>query len=446
MPVTGVFAAGNIWQIQSSLFEASRCIEINDRLATRSGKIKRSPLAPAQIPSAPLVGGVKFASIGAGLRYRGRDDLGLIAFDRPANVAAVFTTSTTAGHPVAWCKKMLPRGKARAVIVNAGNANVFRGAEGDQAVLAEATAVAKSLNCRPGDVFVASTGVIGERLPVEDLCAAVPDLAGGLQPKGIEAFAGAIMTTDTFPKWASVEIEIDGRKVAIAGAAKGSGMIAPNMATMLAFVVTDAVVETDTLQKLLAAANERTFNCITVDSDTSTSDTLLIAATGTAGHEPISDENDSRAAAFSAALERVLRDLALLVVRDGEGARKLITVNCNGAVDDKSAKQIAFAVANSPLVKTAIAGADANWGRIVMAIGKSGEPIEQSVLSIKFGGHYVAKFGGAVADLDEAPVAEHLRGREVNVDIIVGNGSGKAKVWTCDLTHTYIDINADYRS
>jgi len=382
----------------------------------------------------------------AGLRYRGRDDLGLIAFDRPADVAGVFTKSTTAGHPVVWCRQILANRKCSAVIVNAGNANVFRGVEGDLAVHAEARSVAQSLSCETTEVFVASTGVIGERLPVEMLCAAIPDLVAGLRRSGIEAFAQAIMTTDTFAKWACAELEIDGHHVAIAGAAKGSGMIAPDMATMLAFVVTDAAIEARLLQQLLSAANERTFNCITVDSDTSTSDTLLIAATGSAGHATISSQHDSRTAIFAEALERVLRDLALMVVRDGEGAEKLITVHCDGAKDDPSAKRIAMSVANSPLVKTAIAGADSNWGRIVMAIGKSGEAIESSAISIAFGGHPVAQDGGAIADLDETPVAEHLSGNDIQINLTVGRGAGRATVWTCDLTHAYIDINADYRS
>lgn len=323
---------------------------------------------------------------------------------------------------------------------------MFRGAEGDAAVRAEANAVAQSLGCRPDEVFVASTGVIGERLPIEPLCDAVPKLVAALQPTGITAFASAIMTTDTFAKWACSQVEIDGRTVGIVGVAKGSGMIAPNMATMLAFVVTDAAIDARILQGLLTTANERTFNCITVDSDTSTSDTLLLAATGQSGGSPITSEGDPRAKVFSDALEDVLRDLSMLVVRDGEGAQKIITVSCTGATNDNSAKRIALSVANSPLVKTAIAGCDANWGRVVMAIGKSGEPIEQSAISIKFGGNEVARNGGAVADLDEEPIAAHLNGSDVLIELNVGHGSGRATVWTCDLTHGYIDINADYRS
>ena len=406
----------------------------------------RSPLAPDAFPALPPVKGARFAALGAGLRYQGRDDLALIEVPDGSTVAAVFTRSTTAGHPVLWCREILARGRARAVIVNAGNANVFRGAEGDAAVRAEAEAVAAALGCAPREVFVASTGVIGARLPVEKIVAGVDALVARLRPEGIEAAARAIMTTDTFPKGAGATAEIMGVPVTLAGIAKGSGMIAPDMATMLAFVVTDAALPAEVLQPLLAEATDATFNATTVDSDTSTSDTLLLLATGAAGNPPVNDPTALELAEFRAALGRVLRDLAHQVVRDGEGAEKFIAVTVEGASDDASARRVGLAIANSPLVKTAIAGGDANWGRVVMAVGKSGEPVEMARLGVAFGGHAVARDGAAVPDLDEAPVAAHLAGREIDIRVVVGTGAGNATVWTCDLTHGYIEINADYRS
>jgi glutamate N-acetyltransferase/amino-acid N-acetyltransferase len=406
----------------------------------------RSPLAPAAFPALPVVAGARFSSLAAGLRYRDRDDLCLIEVAPGSTVAGVFTRSTTAGHPVLWCRAILAAGRARAVIVNAGNANVFRGVEGDAAVRAEAEAVAAALDCAANEVFVASTGVIGQRLPVEKLAAHVPDLVAGLRPDGIASAAQAIMTTDTFPKGATATCSIDGKTVTIAGIAKGSGMIAPDMATMLAFVVTDAALPASVLQPLLAEATDASFNAITVDSDTSTSDTLLLLATGAAGHAPVEAVGDTRLAGFREALRAVLMDLAHQVVRDGEGAQKFIAVTVEGAVDAASARRIGLAIANSPLVKTAIAGGDANWGRVIMAVGKSGEPVEMARLGVAFGGHDVARDGAAVPDLDETPVAAHLAGSEIAIRVVVGTGPGNATVWTCDLTHGYIEINADYRS
>jgi glutamate N-acetyltransferase/amino-acid N-acetyltransferase len=401
----------------------------------------RSPLAPERFPEVPPVAGVRYATAEAGIRYRGRPDLLLIELAPGTTAAGVLTRSTTAGHPVVWDRAILANGRARAVIVNAGNANVFRGAEGDAAVRAEVLAVALALGCAPEEVFVASTGVIGERLPVERIVARVDDLAARLDPDELEAAARAIMTTDTFPKAATATAEIGGVPVRIAGIAKGSGMIAPDMATMLAFVVTDAAVPAPALQRLLAEAADASFNAITVDSDTSTSDTLLLLATGQAGNQ------EGRSLdGFAAALLAVLTDLAHQVVRDGEGAQKFVAVTVRGAVDAASARRIGRAVANSPLVKTAIAGGDANWGRVIMAVGKSAEPVEMARLGVAFGGHEVARDGAAVPDLDEAPVAAHLAGREIRVEVVVGDGAGTATVWTCDLTHGYIDINADYRS
>lgn len=407
---------------------------------------QRSPLAPERFPDIPPVAGVRYATLEAGIRYRGRPDLTLIELAPGTAAAGVFTRSSTAGHPVLWGRAILPGGRACAVIVNAGNANVLRGAEGDAAVRAEAEAVARALDGRPEEVFVASTGVIGERLPVERITGRVDELAAGLDAGGIEAAARAIMTTDTFPKGAVATAEIHGVPVTVAGIAKGSGMIAPDMATMLAFLVTDAALPAPVLQALLTAGVDASFNAITVDSDTSTSDTLLLFATGKAGHAPVHDDADPALAGFRAALLTVLIDLAHQVVRDGEGAQKFVAVTVRGARDSASARRIGLAIANSPLVKTAIAGGDANWGRVVMAVGKSGEPIETARLGVAFGGHEVARDGAAVPDLDEAPVQAHLAGREVALEVVVGGGPGSATVWTCDLTHGYIDINADYRS
>ncbi len=406
----------------------------------------RSPLAPDRFPPLPPVAGARFAALAAEIRYRGRPDLALLAFDADTAVAGVFTRSRTAGHPVLWCRRILPRGRARALIVNAGNANVFRGAEGDAAVAAEARAVAAALDCAEAEVFVASTGVIGERLPVERITGRVGELVAGLRADALPEVARAIMTTDTFPKGASARSAIDGVPVTIAGVAKGSGMIAPDMATMLAFLVTDARLPAPLLQALLEPAVARSFNSITVDGDTSTSDTVLLFATGRAAHPVPRDPGDPRLADFRGALEAVAGDLARQIVRDGEGAQKFVTIRVTGAVDERSARRIGLAIANSPLVKTAIAGEDANWGRIVMAVGKAGEPIDPGRLAIAFGGRVVARDGRAVAELDEAPVAEHLRGAEVEIAVTVGDGPGAATVWTCDLTHGYIDINASYRS
>ena len=406
----------------------------------------RSPLAPPRFPDLPVIAGARCATLAAGLRYRGRDDLLLLEVVAGSTVAGMFTRSTTAGHPVLWCREAVRAGRARAVIVNAGNANVFRGAEGDDAVRAEAEAVATALGCPPGEVFVASTGVIGQRLPVEQIVDRVPELAAALRPGGLEAAARAIMTTDTFAKGAAATAEIDGVPVTLAGIAKGSGMIAPDMATMLAFVLTDAALPATVLDPLLRGAADRSFNAITVDGDTSTSDTLLLIATGAAAHPSVSSADDPRLAGFRAALDAVLRDLALQVVCDGEGAQKVIEIRIDGATGQASARRIGLAIANSPLVKTAIAGGDANWGRVIMAVGKCGEPVEMARLGVAFGGHAVARDGAAVADLDEAPVAAHLAGREIAIRVVVGSGPGTATVWTCDLTHGYIDINADYRS
>jgi len=407
-----------------------------------------SPLAPVD-PEPPLaVSGVRLAVGEAGIRYAGRVDLLLAEFVPETTVAGVLTRSAAPGHPVTWCRRALASGLARALIVNAGNANVCRGAEGDEAVRREVATAVGLIGCAADDVFVASTGVIGERLPVEKIEAALPVLAGDLDggAAAMIAAARAIMTTDTFPKWSSRRAVVGDRAVTITGIAKGSGMIAPDMATMLAFVFTDAAVPAPILQTLLNRGVDRSFNAITVDGDTSTSDTLLLFATAEAGNAPPDSADDPALEAFAAALDAVLIDLAQLVVRDGEGAQKVVEIRIDGAASDTAARRIGLTIANSPLVKTAIAGADANWGRIVMAVGKAGEAIELERLAVAFGGHWVAKDGAAVPELDEAPVAAHLQGREIAIDVTVGGGAGRAVVWTCDLTHGYIDINADYRS
>jgi glutamate N-acetyltransferase/amino-acid N-acetyltransferase len=406
----------------------------------------RSPLAPERFPEIPEVAGVRLAATAAGLRYRGRPDLLLVELAPGTTVAGLLTRSRVPGHPVAWCRELLPRGRARGLVVNAGNANVLVGAAGDAAVRAEAETAARLLGAAPEDVFVASTGVIGEPLPVGKITAALPGLYETLAPAAWRAAAEAICTTDTFAKGAYASARIGDAEVRIAGIAKGSGMIQPDMATLLAFLFTDAALPAPLLRPLLEAACERSFHAITVDSDTSTSDTLLLFATGRARHPPAAGPDDPVLDGFRAALEQVARELAQQVVRDGEGARKLIAITVSGAVDDGSARRIGLAIANSPLVKTAIAGEDANWGRVAMAIGKAGEPVELRHLAISFGGHAVARDGARVPDLDEAPVAAHLKGREIEIAVEVGRGAGAATVWTCDLTHDYIAINADYRS
>ena len=410
------------------------------------GALPRSPLAPAALPEVAPVPGVRLATLAAGLRYRGRPDLLLVELGEGTAVAGMLTRSATCGHPVRWCRARLAAGRARALIVNAGNANVFRGSEGDAAVRREAEGVAAALGCARDEVFVASTGVIGARFDPEPIVARLPELTRRLGSDGFGDAARAIMTTDTFAKLATADAAIDGVPVRIAGIAKGSGMVAPDTATVFGFLFTDAEIPAPVLRPLWREAVDQSFNAITVDGDTSTSDTFLLFATGRAAHGPVARPDEPRLAAFRAALQAVAQDLAIQVVRDGEGAQKLITITVDGARDARSAKRIALSIANSPLVKTAIAGGDANWGRVVMAIGKAGEPVEVERLAIAFGDTLVARDGAAVADLDEAPVSAHLRGREVRIAVTTGGGPGRATIWTCDLTHGYIDINADYRS
>ncbi|MCO6417195.1 bifunctional glutamate N-acetyltransferase/amino-acid acetyltransferase ArgJ [Siccirubricoccus sp. KC 17139] len=404
-----------------------------------------SPLA-VPMPEMPAIAGVSLGVIEAGIRYKGRADLTMMVFAPGTTAAGVFTKSLCPGAPVDWCRAALKGGKARALVVNAGNANVFTGKAGREAVAASAEAAAQLVGCKPREVFLASTGVIGETLPHEKLTAALPALHAALTPERWAEAARGIMTTDTFPKAAVRQAQIGGTTVTIAGIAKGSGMIAPDMATMLSFVATDAKIPAAALQALLNKGVAKSFNCITVDSDTSTSDTLMLFATGQAKHPRVPAEGGPILRDFARALEELLLDLALQVAKDGEGAQKLIEINVTGAKTARSAHKIAMAVANSPLVKTAIAGEDANWGRIVMAVGKAGEPADRDLISIAVGGTWMARDGGVVPGYDETPVVQHMKGREVEITIDLGLGKGKARVWTCDLTHGYIDINGSYRS
>ena len=401
-----------------------------------------SPLA-LPFPAMPPVPGVRLATVRAGYKDWARDDLTLALFAEGTTVAGVTTRSRCPSPEVEWCRAALPLGRAAALVVNAGNSNAFTGAAGRAAVEAIAARVAASTGCRPSDVFVASTGVIGVPLPIAVAEAGV-DAALTAPPADWAAAAAAIGTTDTFAKGAHATAIVGGRTVTVAGIVKGSGMIAPDMATMLGFLFTDAAVAAPLLHDMLAAANAASFSCITVDGDTSTSDTVLAFATG--ADAPLASMDDPGADALAAAIRDVCHRLALLVVRDGEGATKLIEVAVDGAESDASAHRVAMAIANSPLVKTAVAGGDANWGRVVMAVGKAGEPAERDRLAIRFGDTGVAAAGAVVPGYDEAPVAAHLAGEEVRIGVHLGLGDGHATVWTCDLTHGYIAINADYRS
>jgi glutamate N-acetyltransferase/amino-acid N-acetyltransferase len=406
-----------------------------------------SPLAPKSLAKLQPISGVRLGAGSAGIRYEGRTDVLMAVMAPGTTVAGVFTTSKTAASPIDWCRAALPQRSARMLIVNSGNANAFTGRAGIEAVKATAETAAAIAACKPQEVFVASTGVIGEPLPVKRLTSALPDIYENTGATAWEQAARAIMTTDTFPKMATATAQIDGQLVKINGIAKGSGMIAPDMATMLSFVFTDAAIPGDVLQLLLTQGVENSFNAITVDSDTSTSDTLLLFATGKgARHNPVIRANDKRLDDFRLKLNGLLQDLATQVVRDGEGATKLIRVNVTGAETNQAARKIALSVANSPLVKTAIAGGDANWGRVVMAVGKSGEAANRDKLSIKFGGHRVATQGQRDANYSEALMSRYMQRSEIEIDVDVGVGKGASGVWTCDLTHGYISINGDYRS
>ena len=405
-----------------------------------------SPLAPASFPSLPRIAGVRLGAVAAGIRYRGRHDLMAAVLDPGSTIAGVFTRSKAPGAPIVWCREILHAGVARAIIVNSGNANVFTGKVGRAAVVDTAACVAAALGCAADQVYISSTGVIGEILPVDRVLNAVPALIDSVSADGWTTAARAIMTTDTFPKGATRTAKIDGITVTINGFAKGSGMIAPDMATMLGSVFTDAAISAPVLQSLLSAGAEKSFNAITVDSDTSTSDTVLLAATGKAGNSPITRANDPRLRDFRRKLDSLLLDLAQQVVRDGEGAEKFVEIRVTGAKSTRAARKIGMTIGNSPLVKTALAASDANWGRIVAAVGRSGEEVDRDRLTVKIGGIVIATEGGLVPGYDETPVAAHMRGREILIEVDIGIGRGKSTVWTCDLTHRYIDINGSYRS
>src|SRR5947207_5343460 len=405
-----------------------------------------SPLAPERFPELEPIAGVRLASFACGIRYAGRDDLMLAELAPDSAVAGVFTRSLTAGAPVVWCRDCLPSGKVRGIVVNSGNSNVFTGRTGKQVVETTAATTAHLLGCDPKEVFISSTGVIGEPPPAEKIIAALPQVAPLLSADKWEPAARTITTTDTFPKGATATAAIDGVTVRLNGFAKGSGMIAPDMATMLAYVFTDAALPPAVLQPLLAASADRSFNSITVDGDTSTSDTVLLCATQQAPHRAVASPADRRLGDFRRALDAVMIDLAQQIVRDGEGAEKFVTIEVTGAATARAARRIGLAIGNSPLVKTALSAGDPNWGRIVMAVGKAGEKADRDRLSISIGGIQITADGGPVAGYDEAPVAEHMKGRYIDIAVDVGIGSGEATVWTCDLTHRYIDINASYRS
>jgi len=406
-----------------------------------------SPLAPKSFPKLPPLAGVRLSTVAAGVRYQQRTDVLLALLAPGTQVAGVFTTSKTASAPVLWCRDKLKGGEARVLVVNSGNANAFTGRIGQEGVKEIAAAAAAVAGCRAQEVFMASTGVIGEPLPSDRIIKVLSRLVSEGAAGNWRGAADAIMTTDTYPKAASATAMIDGVKVTINGIAKGSGMIAPDMATMLSFVFTDANLPASVLQECLSAGVGPSFNSITVDSDTSTSDTLLLFATGKGGkHAAISKASDNKLKDFRRSLDAVLLDLALQVVRDGEGAQKLIRIDVTGAENDKAAKRIALSIANSPLVKTAIAGNDANWGRVVMAVGKSGEAADRDRLKISFGGHVVAEKGMRAAKYNEATATKAVMGRDVQIAVDLGLGKGASRVWTCDLTHGYIDINGSYRS
>ena len=408
-----------------------------------------SPLAPKTYPTLPAIEGVRLATAEAGIRYKNRTDVLLVTVDEGTAAAGVFTTSKCPSAPVDWCRAALKGGKARGLVVNSGNANAFTGKTGAQAVKLTAQIAAKALRCKPQEIVLASTGVIGEPLDATKFNGVLADCAARATDDAWLDAAKAIMTTDTYPKVATKSVKIDGVKVTINGIAKGAGMIAPDMATMLSFVFTDAPIAAGALKVLLKNAVNPSFNAITVDSDTSTSDTLILFATGAAkkrGCPKISSASDKRLAAFTKALNALVMDLAHQVVKDGEGARHFVEITVDGAKSDASAKKIALSIANSPLVKTAIAGEDANWGRIVAAVGKAGEPADRDRLAIAFGGIRVAHKGLRDPSYDEAKVSAYMKNEDIDIRVSLGLGKGKATVWTCDLTKEYVEINGDYRS
>jgi glutamate N-acetyltransferase/amino-acid N-acetyltransferase len=411
-----------------------------------------SPLAPEKFPDLPSIPGVRLGVAESGVRYQGRTDLLVVELAPGTTIAGVFTNSTAISAPAKWCRANVKKGKARAFIDNSGNANAFTGKAGDASVKRTVEAAAKLLGCKPSEVFVASTGIIGVPLPDEKITAALPGVFKNKMSATWEDAARAIMTTDTYAKGVVRTAQVAGVPVRIVGIAKGSGMIAPNMGTMHVFIVTDAAIPAKVLQPLTKSAADKSFNCITVDSDTSTSDTVLVAATGHARHKAVRASTDAHLKDFRAKLDEVMLDLAHQVVKDGEGATKFVEIRVSGAANAASAKRLGLAVANSPLVKTAIAGADANWGRIIAAVGKSEEPCDMDRIVIAIGGVPITAKGMMRPDYDEAPVAQHMKGQNILIEIDAGlrkNGKpapGRAAVWTCDLTHAYIDINIGYRS
>lgn len=408
-----------------------------------------SPLAPKHYPAMPAIKGARIATAEAGIKYKGRTDVMMLIFDQPAEAAGVFTRSKCPSAPVDFCRQNLVHGKARAVVVNSGNANAFTGSKGRASTQATAEATAQAIGCSTTEIFLASTGVIGEPLDASKFSHLLGDMAQNAVDNYWTEAAKAIMTTDTYPKVATETVLIGEVPVTINGIAKGAGMIAPDMATMLSFIVTDAPISSQVLQSMLSKGVDPTFNSMTVDSDTSTSDTLMLFSTGTAaerGAPAITDIKDTRLNQFKKALNRLLKSLAIQVARDGEGARKMLEIEVTGAKSAASAKKIALSIANSPLVKTAAAGEDANWGRVVMAVGKAGEPAERDLLTIWFGDIRVAHQGERDPDYSEAAASDYMKGEDIYIRVDIGLGRGKATVWTCDLTKEYVAINGDYRS
>lgn len=433
--------AGTIWFVMDG-----RHVLREDLLGSTA---KLSPFAPVALPDVPEIAGVRFATAQAGIRYKGRTDLLLAVLDPGTVAAGVTTRSKTCSAPVLWCRRQLLHGSARALVVNSGNANAFTGRKGEEAVAITAAAAAEAVACRPEEVYVASTGVIGEPMDATRFTHLLGQLAASARADTWQEAARAIMTTDTFAKLAVRRVRMGAGEVMLAGFCKGAGMIAPDMATMLCFLFTDAPVAQPVLQRLVFAAADRSFNCITVDGDTSTSDTVLLFATGQAARRGIAevrDTADPALAPFAEDLHGLMHELALHVVRDGEGLSKFVTVKVLGAEDDRAARRIAFAIANSPILKTAIAGEDPNWGRVVMAVGKSGEAADRDRLAIWFGPHLVAREGERAPSYSEQVVAAYMKNSEITLRVDVGVGAGEATVWTCDLTHDYVAINADYRS
>ena len=411
--------------------------------------VSTSPFAPHTLAELPAIEGVRLAACEAGIRYQGRKDLMLALLAPGATLGGVFTLSKTASAPVEWCREKLPGGAARALVVNSGNANAFTGMKGRDTVRATAEAAAEAAHCAVDEVFLASTGLIGEPLDPAKFTGKLAKLAQRADMGKWESAARAIMTTDTYPKLATRTLQIDGREVTVNGIAKGAGMIAPDMATMLAFIFTDAPLSPQAAQAVCEAGVADSFNAITIDGDTSTSDTVLLFATGAAGARgvnPIAGADDALRAGVTDAVGQVMRELAHQVVKDGEGASKFIAITVEGAESEQAARRIGFAIANSPLVKTAFAGEDPNWGRIVMAVGKSGEAAERDKLAIWFGDILVAKDGEVAEGYAENTAADYMKGAELELRVDVGVGSACSTVWTCDLTQAYISINADYRS